>query len=216
MSPPRSGTHFIVLPGGGYAAHAENEASPIVDWLGTLGIPAAVLRYPLHARHPIPLHALRSEVRRLRAMGVSRVGVIGFSAGGHLAGHAALSDTDTPDTRVDLAVLGYAFTSMEMETYRPARLILLGEEASPGNSPGHVTGRDGHREQLRRSSSGIPPKIRTCRSSTATVLLRRSQRTTCRMRCTCFRKDRTAWGWLATPARRRPGLIWRLRGSPHG
>lgn len=131
MSPPRSGTHFIVLPGGGYAAHAENEASPIVDWLGTLGIPAAVLRYPLHARHPIPLHALRSEVRRLRAMGVSRVGVIGFSAGGHLAGHAALSDTDTPDTRVDLAVLGYAFTSMEMDTYRPARLILLGEEASP-------------------------------------------------------------------------------------
>ena len=131
MSPPRSDRHFIVLPGGGYAAHAENEATPIVDWLGTLGISAAVLRYPLQARHPIPLRALRSEVRRLRAKGVSRVGVIGFSAGGHLAGHAALSDTDTPDTRVDLAVLGYAITSMEMDTYRPARLILLGEEAAP-------------------------------------------------------------------------------------
>jgi hypothetical protein len=33
MSSPPLETHFIVLPGGGYAAHAENEAEPIVDWL---------------------------------------------------------------------------------------------------------------------------------------------------------------------------------------
>ncbi len=130
--------HFIVLPGGGYAAHAENEAEPIVGWLRELRIPASVLRYPLHARHPIPLDAVRSEVRRLRAGGVPRVGAIGFSAGGHLAGHAALSDASNPDTRIDLAMLGYAITSMEMDTYRPARLILLGEDASP---------------ELRRSSS---------------------------------------------------------------
>ena len=130
--------HFIVLPGGGYAAHAENEAEPIVGWLRELRIPASVLRYPLHARHPIPLDAVRSEVRRLRASGVPRVGAIGFSAGGHLAGHAALSDASNPDTRIDLAMLGYAITSMEMDTYRPARLILLGEDASP---------------ELRRSSS---------------------------------------------------------------
>jgi acetyl esterase/lipase len=149
MSSPGARTHFIVLPGGGYSAHAQNEAEPIVDWLGTLGIPATVLRYPLHARHPIPLEAVRSEVRRLRAMGVARMGVIGFSAGGHLAGHAALSDVSNPDTRIDLAVLGYAITSMELDTYRPARLILLGEDASP---------------QLRRSTSldalvtaGAPP-----------------------------------------------------------
>jgi acetyl esterase/lipase len=88
-------------------------------------------------------------VRRLRATGVARVGVIGFSAGGHLAGHAALSDVSNLDTRIDLAVLGYAITSMELDTYRPARLILLGEDASP---------------QLRRSTSldalvtaGAPP-----------------------------------------------------------
>ena len=131
MSAPQSDTHFIVLPGGGYADHAENEAEPIVDWLAGLGISASVLRYPLHARHPIPLEAVRSEVRRLRAMGVARVGVIGFSAGGHLAGQAALSDASSDDTRIDLAVLGYAITSMELETYRPARLILLGEDAPP-------------------------------------------------------------------------------------
>jgi acetyl esterase/lipase len=125
MSPPGSETHFVVLPGGGYAAHAENEAEPIREWLEGLGIPASVLRYPLHARHPIPLDAVRSEVRRLRATGVQRVGLIGFSAGGHLAGQAALSDAS-----IDVAVLGYAITSMETETYRPARLILLGEGAS--------------------------------------------------------------------------------------
>ena len=131
MSPPHSDWHLIVLPGGGYAAYAENEAQPIVDWLGESGITATVLRYPLHARHPIPLEAVRSEVRRLRETGAGRVGVIGFSAGGHLAGLIALSDASDPDTRIDLAVLGYPITSMEMDTYRPAQLILLGEDASP-------------------------------------------------------------------------------------
>ena len=131
MSPPHSETRFIVLPGGGYAAHAENETQPIVDWLEGLGIAASVLRYPLHARHPIPLEAVRSEVRRLRETAAGRVGVIGFSAGGHLAGQIALCDVSDPDTRIDLAVLGYPITSMEMDTYRPAQLILLGEDASP-------------------------------------------------------------------------------------
>jgi acetyl esterase/lipase len=131
MSTPSLATRFIVLPGGGYEVYAENEAEPIVDWLGGLGITASVLRYPLHAQHPVPLNAVRSEVRRLRAAGAARVGVVGFSAGGHLAGQAALSDASSPDTRIDLAVLGYPITSMEMETYRPARLILLGEDAPP-------------------------------------------------------------------------------------
>jgi acetyl esterase/lipase len=131
MSSRPSETHFIVLPGGGYAAHAENEAEPIVDWLSQLTINATVLRYPLQARHPVPLNAVRAEVRRRRGMGVKRVGVIGFSAGGHLGGQAALSDASGSDTRIDLAVLGYPITSMETDTYRAARLILLGEDASP-------------------------------------------------------------------------------------
>ena len=131
MSAQRPDTHFIVLPGGGYEVYAEYEAQPIVEWLGGLGIGASVLRYPLKARHSAPLDAVRSEVCRLRANGVVRVGAIGFSAGGHLAGHAALSDDSRPERRIDLAVLGYAITSMEMERYRPARLILVGEDASP-------------------------------------------------------------------------------------
>jgi acetyl esterase/lipase len=87
-----------------------------------------VFRYPLLVRHPEPLVALRAEIDDLRQRGgARRVGLIGFSAGGHLAGLAAL----TPGAEVDFAVLGYTITSMETETYRPARLILLGDDATP-------------------------------------------------------------------------------------
>ncbi|MER5517725.1 prolyl oligopeptidase family serine peptidase [Streptomyces sp. NPDC002763] len=123
-------THMVVLPGGGYAEHAAHEAEPVVAWLGGIGVPASVFRCPLHARHPRPLTALRAEIRRLRAAGAQRVGLIGFSAGGHLAGLAALAPGAAVEETVDFAVLGYAITSMETETYRPARLILLGEDAS--------------------------------------------------------------------------------------
>jgi acetyl esterase/lipase len=132
------GTHMIVLPGGGYAEHAPHEAEPVAEWLGEIGVQASVFRYPLNARHPAPLNALRAEISRRRAAGAHRVGLIGFSAGGHLAGLAALAPGAAPEEMVQFAVLGYAITSMETETYRPARLILLGEDASP---------------QLRRSTS---------------------------------------------------------------
>lgn len=120
-------THVIVLPGGGYAEHAAHEAEPIVEWLAGIGLRASVFRYPLNARHPKPLDALLGEIRRLRSEGVRRVGLVGFSAGGHLAGMAALAPGET----ADFAVLGYAITSMETETYRPSQVILLGEDAGP-------------------------------------------------------------------------------------
>ena len=132
------GAHMLVLPGGGYAAHAPHEAEPVARWLAETGVHASVFRYPLNVRHPEPLNALRGEIARRRAGGAQRIGVIGFSAGGHLAGLAALAPGAAPEETVDFAVLGYAITSMETETYRPARLILLGEDASP---------------QLRRSAS---------------------------------------------------------------
>jgi len=137
-SPDLRGTHMIVLPGGGYAAHAPHEAEPVASWLGEIGMPASVFRYPVNVRHPAPLDALRAEIARQRAAGAQRIGLIGFSAGGHLAGLAALAPGAAPDQTVQFAVLGYTITSMETETYRPARLILLGEDASP---------------QLRRSTS---------------------------------------------------------------
>jgi acetyl esterase/lipase len=122
---------MIVLPGGGYATHAAHEGEPIVSWLKGLGVRASVFRYPLQVRHPEPLHALRAEIRRLRDGGAERIGLVGFSAGGHLAGLAALAAGAGPEESVDFVVLGYAITSMETETYRPARLILVGDEATP-------------------------------------------------------------------------------------
>ena len=124
-------THVIVLPGGGYAEHTAYEAEPVASWLGEVGVPASVFRYPINVRHPAPLNALRAEIARRRAAGAQRIGLIGFSAGGHLAGMAALAPGAAPDQTVQFAVLGYAITSMETETYRPSRLILLGEDASP-------------------------------------------------------------------------------------
>lgn len=122
---------MIVLPGGGYAEHAAHEAEPVARWLSEIGVQASVFRYPLGVRHPVPLDALRAEISRQRAAGASRIGLIGFSAGGHLAGLAALAPGAAADETVQFAVLGYAITSMETETYRPARLILLGADASP-------------------------------------------------------------------------------------
>jgi acetyl esterase/lipase len=124
--------HLIVLPGGGYAQHVAHEGEPIVGWLNGLGVRASVFRYPLRVRHPEPLNALRTEIRRLRDGGAERIGLIGFSAGGHLAGLATLAPGGDLSEAADFAVLGYAITSMETETYRPARLILLGEDATPG------------------------------------------------------------------------------------
>ena len=125
-----SGVHMIVLPGGGYAAHAPHEAEPVARWLGEIGVQASVFRYPLNVRHPVPLAALRAEIGRRRADGARRIGLIGFSAGGHLAGLAALAPGAAADQTVQFAVLGYAITSMQTETYRPARVILLGQDAS--------------------------------------------------------------------------------------
>jgi acetyl esterase/lipase len=122
---------MIVLPGGGYAAHTPHEAEPVARWLGEIGVQASVFRYPVNVRHPAPLDALRAEIGRRRAAGAQRIGLIGFSAGGHLAGLAALGPGAAPDQTVQFAVLCYAITSMQTETYRPSRLILLGEDASP-------------------------------------------------------------------------------------
>jgi acetyl esterase/lipase len=124
------GTDVIVLPGGGYAAHTQHEGDPVAAWLHTLGVSAGVFRYPLNERHPVPLEALRAEIRRRREGGAERIGLIGFSAGGHLAGLAALAPSTDPRESVDFVVLGYAITSMETETYRPARIILLGDHAT--------------------------------------------------------------------------------------
>jgi acetyl esterase/lipase len=123
--------HIIVLPGGGYTDLSDDEAEPVAEWLGRLGLSSSVFRYPVQTRHPGPLNAVRAEVRRVRADGHERVGLLGFSAGGHAAGHAALAPDAAADERVDLAILCYPVVSMQLETHADSRRQLVGADASP-------------------------------------------------------------------------------------
>jgi acetyl esterase/lipase len=119
---------ILVLPGGGYRVHAPHEAEPVADWLASLGWRTRVVRYPLETRHPLPLEAVRAEIAAERAAGASTVGVVGFSAGGHLAGHAALAPDSTDSERPDFAILAYAVTSMLQHPHPGSREVLVGDD----------------------------------------------------------------------------------------
>ena len=119
-------THVIVLPGGGYHRHAPHEGEPVAAWLRTLGLEASVFEYPVLTKHPAVVHAVAAEVARIREAGATRVGLLGFSAGGHAAGQTAL----TVDG-VDFAILGYPVVSMLLETHAGSRENLIGLDASP-------------------------------------------------------------------------------------
>jgi acetyl esterase/lipase len=116
----------LVLPGGGYQVLADHEGEPVAEWLNTLGLHAAVLRYRVgRGAHPQALvdgrdalHALRSGRTELR-VARDRLAVLGFSAGGHLA---AMLATDSDDVmgapshtyagRPDAAILCYPVTDL--------------------------------------------------------------------------------------------------------
>lgn len=136
---------ILVLPGGGYARQADHEAEPVAEWLASLGIHAFVLRYRVAPhRHPAPLEDAKEAMLYIRngphglAVDTERVGVLGFSAGGHLA--ATLSTaaaTGNPDLDVagavpDLSVLCYPVASMTHETHQGSVENLLGA-APPSN-----------------------------------------------------------------------------------
>ena len=99
-------------------------------WKGW-AFPASVFRYPLNARHPVPLEALRREIRRRREDGADRIGIVGFSAGGHLAGLAALPLRALIRASRSSSCHGLRDHVHGDRTYRPARIILLGEHATP-------------------------------------------------------------------------------------
>lgn len=122
--------HLIVLPGGGYHRHAPHEGEPVALWLRGLGHEASVFEYPVLTRYPAGLDAVRAEVRRVRTAGAERVGLLGFSAGGHAAGLAAYAPGAAPEERVDALVLGYPVVSMMLETHRGSRVNLLGADAT--------------------------------------------------------------------------------------
>jgi acetyl esterase/lipase len=123
--------HVIVLPGGGYGRISENESTTIVAWLESLGLSASFFAYPVGTRHPAVLDAVRGEIRARRDVGAERIALLGFSAGGHAAGHAALAPGASARERVDLVLLAYPVVSMMLETHRGSRENLIGLDASP-------------------------------------------------------------------------------------
>lgn len=119
---------ILVLPGGGYSRLAPHEGEPVAQWLRGIGWGARVVEYPVQTRHPGPLNVLKAEIAAERAAGTEVVGVLGFSAGGHLAGHAALALEGVE--RPDFAILGYPVVSMIARTHSGSRDQLLGTRPS--------------------------------------------------------------------------------------
>lgn len=141
-----TGAGVVVCPGGGYAMLATgHEGRAVAEWLNDLGVSAFVLRYrhgPRY-RHPWPLRDAQRAVRVVRAhaeawrVDPARLGVLGFSAGGHLAstvgthpepGHPAAADTLARfSTRPSFLTLVYPVISLvEPYAHDGSRRMLLG------------------------------------------------------------------------------------------
>jgi acetyl esterase/lipase len=145
-----SGAGMVICPGGGYGGLAPHEGEGYAHWLNSQGIASFVLKYRLGSsgyRHPRMLEDVARALRlvRFRAaewkLDPQRLGIIGSSAGGHLAStllthfDAGQSDSADPIDRVscrpDLGVLCYPVITMGDETHRGSRDNLLGKDPSP-------------------------------------------------------------------------------------
>jgi acetyl esterase/lipase len=146
-----SGTGVIVAPDGGYRFLASNhEGRQLANWFNALGVAAFVLTYRLGPRyhHPIELgdaqRAIRMVRSRAKEFGVSpnRIGITGFSAGGHLASTAAthfddgnataVDAIDRVSSRPDFVILAYAVISMKPPYAHEGSVhSLLGEDPDP-------------------------------------------------------------------------------------
>lgn len=141
---------FVVCPGGGYSGLSiDHEGRAYAEWLNGHGIAAFVLKYRLGShgyRHPSMLYDAARALRTVRARAAQwhldphRIGIMGSSAGGHLAStvltHFDTGQPASPDlverqsSRPDLGVLCYAVITMGEYTHQGSRLNLLGEHPS--------------------------------------------------------------------------------------
>jgi len=146
-----NGCCVVVLPGGGYRALAvDHEGQQVAKWLNSIGVTAAVVNYRLGPKyhHPAPLQDAQRGIRYVRAhagelkIDPHRVGIMGFSAGGHLAStvstHFDAGDKESADpvaqqsSRPDFSILCYPVISLkEPFSHAGSRLNLLGENPDP-------------------------------------------------------------------------------------
>lgn len=146
-----NGTAVIVCPGGGYGALAmDHEGVQIAKWLNSLGISAFILKYRLGPKyhHPAMIHDAQRAIRTIRTRAASlhiepdRIGIWGFSAGGHLASTAAThfdsgdqnaaDPIDRAGSRPDFAILAYPVISLNSEyAHVGSRNNLLGKTPDP-------------------------------------------------------------------------------------
>ena len=143
-----NGTAMVICPGGGYGGLVTGgEGHGIAKWLNAHGITGVVLEYRLpKGRSKVPLLDAQRALRTVRAnakdwgCNPEKVGIIGFSAGGHLAATAATRFDDGSRTakdpidqqgcRPDFAVLVYPVITMGESTHGGSRKNLLGESPS--------------------------------------------------------------------------------------
>jgi acetyl esterase/lipase len=146
-----TGTAVVVCPGGGYRGLAmDHEGDQVAKWLNSLGVSAFVLKYRLGPKyhHPVELGDAQRAIRTVRTKAAEyrvapdRIGIMGFSAGGHLAstagthfdaGNAAAADPiDRAGSRPDFLVLGYPVISFTTPyTHKGSLQNLLGDNPDP-------------------------------------------------------------------------------------
>jgi len=145
-----TGAAIVICPGGGYAGLAQHEGADYARFLNESGIAGFVLKYRLGSagyRHPVMLEDAARAVRLVRTragewkLDPRRIGIMGSSAGGHLAStlltHFDAGKPDAADpierasSRPDLGILCYAVISLGEFGHRGTRENLLGKNPSP-------------------------------------------------------------------------------------
>lgn len=134
-----TGAAVIICPGGAYAGLAiTSQGYDFAEWLNAIGITGIVLKYRMpNGNKEIPLDDVQESIRYIRknAKGLklneNKIGVAGFSAGGHLAAlSATLFSEEGISTRPDFSILFYPVISMGLHTQKDTQQNLLGAEPS--------------------------------------------------------------------------------------
>ena len=132
-----TGMAVVICPGGGYAGLAiQHEGSQFAKWLNGQGITAFVLKYRMPNKHKeVPLDDAQQAIRYVRehanefGVDTNKIGIAGFSAGGHLAATASTHyTTEGVSTRPDFSILFYPVITMETATHGGSRSNLLGDK----------------------------------------------------------------------------------------